>query len=36
MMTDAGDWLVDILEEHAEELIALWPRRTLAWRTPGF
>ncbi|ATB41055.1 hypothetical protein CYFUS_006517 [Cystobacter fuscus] len=36
MIVNAGDWLRDILEEHVEELTALWPRRPRAWRTPGF
>jgi uncharacterized protein (TIGR02270 family) len=36
MISDAGDWLRDILEEHVEELTALWARRPHAWRSPGF
>jgi hypothetical protein len=36
VIADAGDWLPDILEEHASELPFLWMRRTEAWRTPGF
>lgn len=36
MIADAGDWLRDIIEEHVEELPALWRRRSRAWRSPGF
>lgn len=36
MIADAGDWLPDILEEHAGELPFLWSLRAKAWRSPGF
>jgi hypothetical protein len=36
VISDPGDWQLDLLELHLEELISLWPRRPLAWRTHGF
>jgi uncharacterized protein (TIGR02270 family) len=36
VIADPGDWLTDILEEHASELPFLWSQRTAAWRAPGF
>jgi len=36
VIADAGDWLRDVLEEHASELPFLWSQRTEAWRRPGF